>query len=407
MKKIIASIFVIYMVLFFLEISFNYFKTHHNIEYEVNEILIKEDYRGNTKNEENNYYIELNTKENTFYIQTYTNFNKEKKIIKEIKYFKNNKYECLLPIFKKDKILTDLICIENNIQKNYSTFQDDEIDSFLESTPYNKENRINNTNQKIVKGLSTFYVNNLPDNNYLAFNYYKGLKIADKTSLTEIELFKNDVYNQKIKTFYENKYLVFDYNNKYNSNELILVDLKTKDKKTIGSNNIIKSDSYIQGALNNAVYLFDKDNKIQYQIDLKEKTITRIGNVNSGIKYYDGLWQNISAYDAVKEEKIFKDYEQTDEYVMIKNIRGNKYGTTIYVKEVNGKYEVYESYRNNKTLIYLFETTEYQSLNFVKENIYYKDDKYIKVYSNITGSKTLIKDSELQNNNITIYAGEG
>lgn len=406
MKKIIASIFVIYMFLFFLELTFNYFKKHHNVEYEVNEVLIKEDYRGNTKNEENNYYIELITKENTFYIQTYTNFNKEKKIIKEIKYFKNNKYECILPIFKKNKILTDLICIENKTQKNYSTFQDDEIDAFLENTPYNKENSIDNTTQKIVKGLSTFYVNNLPNNNYLAFNYYKGLKIADKTSLTEIELFKNDVYNQKIKTFYENKYLIFDYNNKYQSNELILVDLKTKDKKIIGSNNIIKNDSYIQGALSNAVYLFDKDNKIQYQIDLKERTITRIGNVYSGINYYDKKWQNISAYDASKEEKIFKDYEQTDEYVMIKNIRGNKYGTTIYVKEVNGKYEVYESYRNNEKLIYLFATTDYQSLNFVKENIYYKDDKYIKLYSNITGIKTLIKDSELQNKNITIYAGE-
>lgn len=406
MKKIIASTIVIYMFLFFLEIGFNYFKQKHIVEYKINDFIIKEDYRGNIKNEENNYYFEIKTKENTFYLQTYENFSKKKKIIKKIEHFKNDTYECVLPIFEKNKIVTDLLCIEKGNQKNYNTIQNNEIDNFLEQTNYPKENYIENNSQIIKKGLSTFYVDNLPEKNYLAFNYYKGIKIADKTALTEIELFANDIYTQKIKTFYNNKYFIIDYNNKYESNEFILIDLKTTKKTIIGSNNKIKYDAYIQGTLNNAVYLFDKDSKSQYQIDLKDETITRIGTINSGIKYYDGTWQIINTYDAIKEEIKFKDYSQTNDYVMIKNIRGEKYGTTIYIKEVNGKYEVYESYRNNKTLIYLFTTTDYQSLNFVDDYIYYIDGINIKVYSNKTGSKKVIQDSELKNKNITIYAGE-
>lgn len=403
MKKIIASILVIYIFLFFLEFSFNYFKKEHVVQYTINSIKIKEDYKGNTKNEENNYYFEIETNQNTFYIQTYENFNKEKKIIKKIEYFKNDDYECILPIFKENKIVTDLICIENGIQKNYNTFQNKEIDEFLDSTIYNKENYKNNS-KTIIKGLSTFYVDNLPEKTYLALTYYKGIKIADQTSLQEIELFKKDVYNQKIRTFYENKYIIIDYNKDYQANEFILVDLKKRKKVVIGSNYTIKYDAYIQGTINNAVYLFDKDTKSQYQIDIDEKTITRIGNVNSGIKYYDGSWQIKNANDAIKEELKFKTYEQNDEFVMIKKIRGNKYGTTIYVEEENGKYNVYESYRNNGKLIYLFTTTEYETLNFKDNYIYYKDGIFIKIYSNQTGSKEIIKDTELKN--IEFYVGE-
>lgn len=407
MKKILSSILVIYIFFFFLEFSFNYFKKSHIEEYKINDITIKEDYKGNTKNEENNYYFEIQTNKNTFYIQTFTDYKKEKQIIKDIKYFENDKYECILPIFKNNKLETDLICIENNIQKNYNTFENEEIETFLNNIEeYNKENYKENLEKKLIKGLSTFYVNNLPENNYLALTYYKGIKIADKTSFREIELFTKDEYNQKIKTFYKDKYLVIDYNNKYESNEFILVDLKTRKQDTIGSNHIIDYDAYIQGKVDNSIYIFDKDTKSQYQIDIKDKTIIRTGNENTGIKYYDGTWQNKTVYDAIKEELTFKEYDQTTEYVMIKNLRGENNGYTIYVKENNNKYDVYINYRNKSKLIYLLTTTEYQSLNFFKDEIYYKDDIYLKMYSNKTGNKTIIKDTELKNKSITFYVGE-
>ena len=57
MKKIFTSILVIYIFFFFLEFCFNYFKKSHIEEYKINDIIIKEDYKGNTKNEENNYQI--------------------------------------------------------------------------------------------------------------------------------------------------------------------------------------------------------------------------------------------------------------------------------------------------------------------------------------------------------------
>ena len=407
MKKIFVSITILYIFLFFLEFSFNYFKKHHEVTYKIDNIEIKEDYRGNTKEEENNYYLELKTEKNTFYIQTYEDFKKEKRIIKQVKYYSDDNYECILPIFKKNTVLTDLICIKDGKQINYNTIQNSQITEFLNTiSEYPKENYKDNLENVIMRNQTRFYPSNLPKEHYIALTYYKGLLVADETSFREIELFKKDVYTQKIKAFTNNKYLIINYNNNYDSNEFYVVDLKTRQYDAFGSNNTIKYDAYIQGTLENSVYLFDKDSKNQYQLDLKEKTITRIGNTNTGIKYYDGTWQNKNAYEAVNKELKFKEYETTDEYIMIKKIRGKKYGTTIYVKEVNGVYEVYRGIRDNQNLIYLFTTTDYKTMNFLKDYIYYKDGIYIKMYSDLTGIKTIMNSSEITNKSVSFYIGE-
>lgn len=407
MKKIFVSITILYIFLFFLEFSFNYFKKHHEVTYKIDNIEIKEDYRGNTKEEENNYYLELKTEKNTFYIQTYEDFKKEKRIIKQVKYYSDDNYECILPIFKKNTVLTDLICIKDGKQINYNTIQNSQITEFLNTiSEYPKENYKDNLENVIMRNQTRFYPSNLPKDHYIALTYYKGLLVADETSFREIELFKKDVYTQKIKAFTNNKYLIINYNNSYDSNEFYVVNLKTRQYDTFGSNNTIKYDAYIQGTLENSVYLFDKDSKNQYQLDLKEKTITRIGNTNTGIKYYDGTWQNKNAYEAVNKELKFKEYETTDEYIMIKKIRGKNYGTTIYVKEVNGVYEVYRGIRDNQNLIYLFTTTDYKTMNFLKEYIYYKDGIYIKMYSDLTGIKTIMNSSEITNKSVSFYIGE-
>lgn len=407
MKKIFVSITILYIFLFFLEFSFNYFKKHHEVTYKIDNIEIKEDYRGNTKEEENNYYLELKTEKNTFYIQTYEDFKKEKRIIKQVKYYSDDNYECILPIFKKNTVLTDLICIKDGKQINYNTIQNSQITEFLNTiSEYPKENYKDNLENVIMRNQTRFYPSNLPKDHYIALTYYKGLLVADETSFREIELFKKDVYTQKIKAFTNNKYLIINYNNNYDSNEFYVVNLKTRQYDAFGSNNTIKYDAYIQGTLENSVYLFDKDSKNQYQLDLKEKTITRIGNTNTGIKYYDGTWQNKNAYEAVNKELKFKEYETTDEYIMIKKIRGKNYGTTIYVKEVNGVYEVYRGIRDNQNLIYLFTTTDYKTMNFLKDYIYYKDGIYIKMYSDLTGIKTIMNSSEITNKSVSFYIGE-
>ena len=91
---------------------------------------------------------------------------------------------------------------------------------------------------------------------------------------------------------------------------------------------------------------------------------------------------------------------------MIKKIRGNNYGTTIYVKEKNDKFEVYKTIRNDKNLMYLFTTTDYKTMNFIGDYIFYKDGIYIKMYSDFTGIKTIMNSNEITNKTVSFYVGE-
>ena len=68
--------------------------------------------------------------------------------------------------------------------------------------------------------------------------------------------------------------------------------------------------------------------------------------------------------------------------------------------------EVYRGIRDNKNLTYLFTTTDYKTMKFYKDYIYYKNGIYIKMYSDLTGIKTIMKSSEITNKSVDFYVGE-
>ena len=70
--------------------------------------------------------------------------------------------------------------------------------------------------------------------------------------------------------------MIADYDNKYEFNKFYLIDIKKGKKETITSNQSISIDSYVQGSYKNDIYLFDKNNKIQYQINIKTKSFSLI-----------------------------------------------------------------------------------------------------------------------------------
>jgi len=399
MKKIFTSLIVLYIAFFFMQFCFNYFKRNHEVEYNINNFTILEDYRGNTKNEVDNYYLQIKTNNNTFHIQTFENFNREKKIVKDIKHFEVNGYECILPIFQNQKVITDFICMKDNIQNYYQNLNVKEMEEYVSKVKeYNANNYVSEKSRLITKGTTTYYIDNNANNHYLALTYYKGLKIMDKTSIIEVELFSKDKYSQKLNGFINNKYFVIDYENNFDSQEFITLNIRSKDKQIIGSDNVINFDSYIQGIVGSSAYIFDKDTKIQYELDLETKSILRTGNQSSGIKYYDGTWSTSSAYDAAQKEVIFKKYDQNNEYIKIDKVNGNEYGITYYVKQNGKNYDVYESPRNSNQKIYLFTTTDYKTLKYIDNYIYFEDANEIKYYSNTIGIRTIAKDNEILNN---------
>ena len=298
------------------------------------------------------YYIEISYN-NKIYPLDIDYTSKKRKIIKDIYYFKDKKYECILPIFSNNSYI-DMMCYKDKVIYNYSSIKgnDTKLDKYIKSIKIYDINKYkdNKTVENIVDGIK-FY-NNLDKNIYIT--NYRGITSKDKS----IDLFNSDIYNKPLSVFINNYYLIADYNklDRYEFNEFYLVNLDNYNTFKIKYKDNISFDSYIQGIVDNKIYLYDIDNEKQYEIDYNSKKIKLISN--DKVKYYNnGKWENISISKA--NSKIYFNYESLD------NIFDYDYvyetDTKYYLLKIdNDIYKLYLTYKQNTNIIkYLIDIETY------------------------------------------------
>ena len=211
-------------------------------------------------------------------------------------------------------------------------------------------------------------------------------------------MFTKDIYNKKISTFIDHYYFVADYNNDYEFHNFYLIDMKNGKQTKIVSNEAISMYSYINGIIDNSIYLLDSTSKKQYEINIKTKTVIEIGNEKKGILYYDGEIRNVSIYEALQQELKFN-YYRTDfnksGYQRVDQVGHNYY---FYQKNDDG-YSVYRSNMERPDLLtYLFKTSSIDQILYIDDAICYKNSQFIKYYTDQTGSQKLVKFDELKFN---------
>ena len=398
MKKVyrlLILFFILYVVLSFI---FSYFSKGYISTYKLNGYKVEEMRVRRTKGVLDNYYFKISKKDSIFTFQTLKNLSKSQNVIKEIKHFKNDDYECILPIFKKDRVLSDIMCLSNNNYFYYNSLigLDNDLDRFAkELSKYRTGYSFNKT---IIKSDEYLNVYDNFDSIKLGLENYKGLYIIDKKGLKNIELFKEDIYKKDISAFVNNYYIVADYSDLYDIHKFYVVNLKNKKKSTIVSNNKISNYSYIMGSIDNSIYILDPETKVEYEINLKDRYIRIVGNEKKGIKYYNnGVWENISFYEAINSKMTFK-YSSTTfnnkEYERVDFIGEGKSGYYfIYTKNKN-RYDAYKVNSQDTYMTYLFTTDSIDSIIYDSDYIIYKDSNYIRYYSDLTGVKTLVKYDE-------------
>ena len=241
---------------------------------------------------------------------------------------------------------------------------------------------------------------NLPMNNLkktAVISTYNGLIINDK----KIELFEKDIYNNKLSTFINNYYIIADYDKNYSFDFFYIVNLDTKKVTKLESRYDISYDSYIQGIVDNKVYLYDKDNENQYEIDVNNNKIKIISS-DDYIKYYTNKkWEKLNKAKANKE--IYFDYETLD----------NKFPSYNYVKEIGDYYYLYKKdgisyklYRVDKNNIDIYKyllNVPTTNINFKDNYLYYVYKDKLYYYSDSTGLKTMLENSEIEFNETIKY----
>lgn len=363
---------------------------NYKLKYKDEQFAIRETYK------DNNYYIEI--KNSKIYPIRIYNSNKKRKIISEIYYYKDKTHECILPIID-GKVDIDMMCYKGDTLFDYNTIIGDnsELDNYVKSIDLYDANKFKNdiSNEKNIGTVKLYRNNNI--NNVVAITTYKGLILSGM----EIELFKNDIYNNKISTFVDKYYLIADYDNAYEFQYFYVVNLLSRNIDKIKAKDSISLDSYIQGIVDNKVYLYDIDNENQYEIDIENKKINIVSS-NDNIKFYkNNKWQTINKIKANKE--IYFDYTSLNndfsdyDYV----IEGKDY--YYLLNKNNDVYDLYRLDKNNIDIIKFIKSITTTSIYYKDNYIYYTYDNKLYYYSDNTGFKILLEDAELGFNNKIKY----
>lgn len=402
-----AILFVLLLILYIIiQIGFRIFDKGHTVKYTIkNEqtFRVKEIYTHNVKNEIDNYYFEIEVNKTLYNFQTNKNLNRKSKVIKKIYYFKNLNYECILPVVGNNKYITDIICKKDNAYYYYNSIKnsDPELDKFA-----SKYNVVKDDGELLNNDGNIFIYDNIMKNHSIVLDNYKGIYLINKkNSLKNIKIFTKDIYSKDVSTLMKKYYVIADYTKEYDFHEFKVINLENYSISKIISNKEISLNSYVQGIVDECIYIFDRTNKKQYKIDVNNKTVVQTGNEKNGIKVYNnGKFTNENVYKAVNKNILFDDYSTDNKFNNISYYKvdkvGNKLSGYYYVYEkVNNMYNVYRAnVQNKKNLIYLFKTDNPNSVNYEKDFIYYNNSTFINYFNELTGVKKIAKYNDMEFN---------
>ena len=390
-RIIIYITFIIILILLLKKVlnikEINYKIKNENITFNIKEKFNKK-----------NYSIQIYVKNKKYNINIYNSLTKKSKVINNIYYFNDNNYECVLPIFSNE-VLTDVMCYknDNNYIYNYNQIigKDSKLDEYVSGIKLYNKNVYNDNKTYSLKDTIKFFDNDI--SNTVSITSYKGLYI----NKMPINLFEKDIYNNKLSAFIDNYYLIANYNESHEFNEFYLVNLNNNEVEKIKSKEFISFDSFIQGIVDKKVYLYDYDNEVQYEINIYNKKITEVSNKDY-IKYYTNTkWERLSK-SKVKRNTYF-DYSTLNndftDYDFVKYSQDY-----YYLLNKNGiKYKLYRIKKDDINIITYIGEVPTLDLNFNNDYFYYKDNNKVYFYSDRTGFKTILEDSEMEFNETIKY----
>ena len=267
MKKKCLMILILILFLWITFIVFRSTITSHNVEYQINNYKIIEDYQ---KKPKDMYVLKLLKGKEVYTISLEKNLKKKKKIIIEIKEYKENNIKCVVATFKKTKEKTMSCLLDNNqvsldylIKTNNSSFQKIQEKAKKEDVKYPKSSETKKQYKKI-----TVYNHNIPENQvYYVWNY-KGIYISDSTDNWDEVFLAQDLYDNPLTCTVKNRFVLLENSSVNGIKNIYYYDYKKKRVRVEKLEKVISKDSYINGIKNNLIYVTDKKLKRQYTLDV-------------------------------------------------------------------------------------------------------------------------------------------
>ncbi len=289
-KKLKYKPFFLAFILIIIVVIFIFFISSKNyiLTYNIKDFTITEGY--DKKSHLYQFIIKYNDKE--FPIKIPQKFVYKKKLIKNIEIKENSDLICLIPESKKINFYP--LCYQNNELISYHQINNKD----LIPTKYYPKIKSNPDNYNKIN------INYLNNKKYYIWNY-KGFYFIDGKKNKTINIFDEDIYNIPLAAKSQDYILIGDYKSKYKFHKFYILQTKKNKIKELNTDKELSFESYILGNYKNKIYLMDKKNQKEYEIDLKKLILNNITRKNKGKILTNNEWQEISITKLINNEYKF------------------------------------------------------------------------------------------------------
>lgn len=385
-KLLVLLIFIILLIPFIRKI----FIKEYNIIYEKNNFIINEIYK--YENKEHKFEINIKNKEYEITYLLNEDFNKNNEIIKDIKLYQEKDINCILPIYTKN-IENKLYCVKDNKQvSNYYLNKNKDYNNILKQVKKYKIKKLESNNKTTKYKNLKIYKNNLKEEDIFTIWDYKGINIIEKNKNKYVKILDYDLYDE-IKTIIYDKYFVLFENSHVDGIENIYYyDFKKDKLKLYNPEIIISKDFYINGVVNNLIYVTDNKAKKEYTINLIKKEIEQISKANEYITYKDNKFISLTKSDYFMEKQIFSNNKTKNKSISKEDhIKENN----IYYYIEDNKFIRKIEDRNSEILFELENIKDWKIINgkilLISEDILY-------IYDDNRGLVPIVQSNELNYN---------
>ena len=396
MKKY-KNYLTIAVIILIIPIIYKSFMTHSEREYKIDKYKVYESFT--IMNKKHYYDFIISNKKESYSFTIENNAHKRIRIIKNIKVYKEKDIKCIVPIYKNDKEL-DIYCLKGKEQVSKEYLKDNSnFNKILKQSKKYKINSIKSSNTKKEYKNITVYTKNIPKNIKIIVWTYKGIVLIDNNSNKYIKFLDNDLYDNIMATTTKRYFALFENTSVNGIKKVYCYDLKKDKEKTINIQTLVNKDSYINGVVDDNVYITDRRAKKQFIINLKKEEIKEIGNEEIGfIKIINNKKETVPKKEFIKEDQYFK-----NKRIINKDITKAK----DLIKEDN----YYYYYNNNKMYkqlansnkVLLFENNDIEEWNVFDRDILIRKDGGLYLYNDNLGLRLLIEYNELKYNYNNIY----